>query len=98
MDLNADKFSGPSSYKVLEKGCHRNGVCTNYHLPKFIPSRMVSIDQKVANLTPLFQKGRREKMGNCKPVNVTSAVSGILGTIIKCIVAKHSETNNSIQS
>ena len=40
-------------------------------------------DWRVANVTPLFNKGSREELGNYRPVRLTSVVGKVLETLIK---------------
>ena len=38
-----------------------------------LDSRVVPADWKTANVMPLFKKGGRQKVGNYRPVSLTSA-------------------------
>ena len=48
-----------------------------------IDSGTIPADWSVANVTPIFKKGGREKTGNYRPVSFTSVVGKILESIIK---------------
>uniref|UniRef100_A0A4W3J3H8 Reverse transcriptase domain-containing protein n=1 Tax=Callorhinchus milii TaxID=7868 RepID=A0A4W3J3H8_CALMI len=48
-----------------------------------LDSGTVPVDWKVANVTPLFKKDGREKMGNYRPISLTSVVGKILESIIR---------------
>ena len=43
----------------------------------------------VANVIPLFKKGSREELGNCRPVSLTSVVGKVLETLIKDQMRNH---------
>ena len=48
-------------------------------------------DWKVANVTSLFKKGGRQKMGNYRPVSLTLVVGKILESISKNEIAEYLE-------
>ena len=52
-------------------------------------SRQVPEDWRVANVTPLFNKGPREELGNHRPVSLTSVVGKVLETLIKERMRNH---------
>ena len=61
-----------------------------------IDSGRVPVHWRVANVTPLFKKRGREKMGNYRPVSLTSVVRKILESIIKEAVNEHLESGDRI--
>ena len=56
----------------------------------FLESGQVAEDWRVANVTPIFQKGSREELGNYRPVSLTSVVGKVLETLIKDQMRNHS--------
>eukprot|EP00061_Rhincodon_typus_P001799 g15813.t1 len=54
-----------------------------------LKSGRVPEDQKIANVTPLFKKGIRQKMENYKPISLTSVVSKILESVVKDEISEY---------
>ena len=54
-----------------------------------LESGQVPEDWRVANVTPLFQKGSREELGNYRPVSLTAVVGKVLQTLIKDQMRNH---------
>ena len=61
-----------------------------------LDSGVVPEDWRVANVTPLFKKGGREKTGNYRPVSLTSVVGKLLESVIKDGIAAHLESGEII--
>ncbi|KAJ7397925.1 RNA-directed DNA polymerase from mobile element jockey-like protein [Pitangus sulphuratus] len=75
------------------------GVITDPHLMIFEwswESREVPADQKLANVVPMFKKGKKEDPGNYKPVSLTSTPGKILEKIILGSIEKHLKDNTVI--
>ncbi|XP_055502086.1 uncharacterized protein LOC129703542 [Leucoraja erinacea] len=61
-----------------------------------LDSGVVPEDWRVANVTPLFKKGGREKTGNYRPVSLTSVVGKLVESVIKDGIAAHLESGEII--
>ena len=61
-----------------------------------IDSGRVPVDWTVANVTPLFKKGGREKTGNYRPVSLTPVVGKMLESIIKDAITELLESSDRI--
>eukprot|EP00061_Rhincodon_typus_P010518 g34870.t1 len=60
-----------------------------------LDSGTVPEEWKMANVTPLFKKGERQKNGNYRLVSLTSVVSKILEYIMKDEIAEHLEVHDN---
>lgn len=56
----------------------------------------VPVDWKMANVTPIFKKGSKQKAGNYRPVSLTSVVGKMLETIIKETLTGHLDKHDFI--
>ena len=62
-----------------------------------LESGQVPEDWRVVNVTPLFNKGSREELGNYRPVSLTSVVGKVLETLIKDQMRNHLNKYKFIQ-
>ena len=65
---------------------------------KSLEAGEVPEDCKLANVSPIYKKGGREKVQNYRPVSLTSQVCKVLESIIRDSVVKHLYSNNLFQS
>ncbi len=56
----------------------------------------IPADWKRANVTPIFKKGSKSDLGNCRPVSLTSVCCKILETLVRDGIMSHLEKNNLI--
>eukprot|EP00061_Rhincodon_typus_P006615 g27440.t1 len=56
-----------------------------------LESATVPEDWKIVNVTPLFMKGVRQKMGNYRPISLTSVIGEILEPITKDEISEYLE-------
>ena len=54
-----------------------------------LESGQVPENWRIANETPLFEKGSREELGNYRPVRLTSVVGKVLETLIQDQMKNH---------
>ncbi|KAK4829261.1 hypothetical protein QYF61_002653 [Mycteria americana] len=57
----------------------------------------VPVDWRLANVTPIFKKGRKEDPGNYKPVSLTSVPGKLMEQIILSAITRHVENNQGIK-
>ncbi|GAB0182551.1 mitochondrial enolase superfamily member 1 [Grus japonensis] len=56
----------------------------------------VSVDWKLANVVPIFKKGKKEDPGNYRPVSLTSVPGKIVEKIMLGVIEKHLKDNTVI--
>jgi hypothetical protein len=66
------------------------------HLP-VLRCGEVPEDWKLANVTPIFKKGKRSDPGNYRPVSLTSVCCQILESIIRDSMMDHLIKNNLLR-
>ena len=96
--LKADKSPGPDSLhpRVLKEVATEIVDALVIIFQNSLDSGVVPEDWRVANVTPLFKKGGREKAGNYRPVSLTSVVGKLLESVIKDGIAAHLESGEII--
>ncbi|KAK4816576.1 hypothetical protein QYF61_017966 [Mycteria americana] len=57
----------------------------------------VAADWRLANVTPIFKKGRKEDSGNYRPVSLTSMPGKLMEQIILSAITQHVENNQGIK-
>ncbi|KAK4823601.1 hypothetical protein QYF61_003801 [Mycteria americana] len=57
----------------------------------------VPADWRLANVTPIFKKGRKEDLGNYRPVSLTSVPGKLMEQIILSAITRHVENNQGIK-
>lgn len=55
--------------------------------------RAVPVNWKLANVVPIFKKGKKENPGNYRPVSLTSVPGEIMEKIIPGVIEKHLRDN-----
>ena len=53
----------------------------------------VPVDWKLANVVPIFKKGKKEDPGNYRPVSLTSVPAKIMEKVILGVIEKHLRDN-----
>ncbi|KAK4818854.1 hypothetical protein QYF61_020073 [Mycteria americana] len=57
----------------------------------------VPADWRLANVTPIFKKGRKEDPGNYRPVSLTSVLGKLMEQIILSATTRHVENNQGLK-
>ncbi|KAK4828082.1 LOW QUALITY PROTEIN: hypothetical protein QYF61_023142, partial [Mycteria americana] len=57
----------------------------------------IPADWRLANVTPIFKKGRKEDPGNYRPVSLTSVPGKLMEQIILSAITRHVENNQGIK-
>eukprot|EP00061_Rhincodon_typus_P003613 g20514.t1 len=86
--LKVDKSPGPDGLhpRVLKKIAEE---IVEVILQESLESGRVPDDWKIANVTPLFKKGGRQKTGNYRLFSLTSVAGKILVSIVKDEIADY---------
>ncbi|KFQ01295.1 hypothetical protein N330_12669, partial [Leptosomus discolor] len=56
----------------------------------------VPVDQRIANVTPIYKKGRKEDPGNYRPVSLTSVPGKVMEQIIFSAIMSHLQNSQVI--
>ena len=90
-NLRVDKAPGPDNMyrRVLREVAEQVSEMLTDIFNFSLESGQVPEDWRVANVTPLFNKGSREELGNYRPVSLTSVVGKVLETLIKDQMRNH---------
>ncbi|KAK4823263.1 hypothetical protein QYF61_000230 [Mycteria americana] len=65
--------------------------------PPLSEKRKWRFDWRLANVTPIYKKGRKEDPGNYRPVSLTSVPGKLMEQIILSAIARHVEDNQGIK-
>ncbi|KAK4819525.1 hypothetical protein QYF61_006018, partial [Mycteria americana] len=57
----------------------------------------VPVDWRLANVTPIFKKGRKEDPGNYRPVSLTSVLGKLMEQVVLSAITQHVEDNQGIK-
>uniref|UniRef100_A0A8B9CEL4 Reverse transcriptase domain-containing protein n=1 Tax=Anser brachyrhynchus TaxID=132585 RepID=A0A8B9CEL4_9AVES len=57
----------------------------------------VPVDWRLANVTPIYKKGRRVDPGNYRPVSLTSVPGKLMEQIILSVITRHLQGNQAIR-
>ncbi|KAK4828839.1 hypothetical protein QYF61_000896 [Mycteria americana] len=57
----------------------------------------VPADWRLANVTPIFKKGRKEDPGNYRPISLTSVPGKLMEQVILSAITRHVENNQGIK-
>lgn len=91
MSLNAHRSVGPDGIhsKILKK------LASLSYFSIVLESGEVPLVWKVVNLIPVFKKGKKEDLGNYRPVSLTS-VPGKIREIVLGVIEKHFRDRDSV--
>ena len=91
--LNAHKSMGPSGMHpcVLRELADVTSELLSIIFEKSWRTGEVPEDWRIANVTPVFKKGRKEDPGNYRPVSLTSVPGKVLEQLVLDAISKHLE-------
>ena len=91
--LKLDKSAGPDGFHpiLLAKCSSGMSVPLSMIFQASLNSGKVPEDWKLANITPLFKKGKKNDPANYRPVSLTSVVCKVMERIIKDHLVDHIE-------
>ena len=98
--LKVDKSAGPDGlHPMLLQQCSLSmSVPLSKIFTASIESGRVPDDWKLANITPIFKKGKKNDPANYRPVSLTSVVCKVLERIIKKHLVDHLEKSKLLSS
>ena len=96
--MNASKSAGPDGIygRVLKEGHESISKALCLMFERSLRFCEIPDDWKVAFVVPIFKKGKRDELGNYRPVSLTSLVVKILEKILKIHIQKFLDDHNII--
>jgi len=96
LKLKTDKSPGPDNLHpmVLSRCAAAVSVPLSMIYNESIATGEVPEDWKLANITPLFKKGKKNDPANYRPVSLTSVVCKVLEGLIRVKLVEHLERSN----
>ncbi|CAM4664948.1 unnamed protein product [Caretta caretta] len=94
--LNGTKSGGPDNLhpRILKELAHEIASPLARIFNESVNSGVVLYDWRIANIVPIFKKGKKCDPGNYRPVSLTSVVCKVLEKILKEKVVKDIEVND----
>ncbi|CAM5139726.1 unnamed protein product [Natator depressus] len=95
--LNGTKSGGPDNLhpRMLKELAHEIASLLERVFNESVNSGVVPYDWRIANIVPIFKKGKKSDPGNYRPVSLTSVVCKFLEKILKEKVVKDIEVNGN---
>ncbi|CAM5112852.1 unnamed protein product [Eretmochelys imbricata] len=93
--LNGTKSGGPDNLhpRILKELAHEIASPLARIFNESVNSGVVPYDWRIANIVPIFKKGKNNDLDNYRPVSLTSVVCKVLEKILKEKVVKDIEVN-----
>ncbi|CAM5076373.1 unnamed protein product [Eretmochelys imbricata] len=87
--LNGTKSGGPVNLhpRILKELAHEIASLLARIFNESVNSGVVLYDWRIANIVPIFKKGKKSDLGNYRPVSLTSVVCKVLEKVVKDIEA-----------
>uniref|UniRef100_A0A8C3F2F9 Reverse transcriptase domain-containing protein n=1 Tax=Chrysemys picta bellii TaxID=8478 RepID=A0A8C3F2F9_CHRPI len=95
--LNGTKSGGPDDLhpRILKELAREIAGPLAIIFNESLNSGVVPLDWRIANVVPIFKKGKKSDPGNYRPVSLTSVVCKVLEKILKEKVVKDLEVNGN---
>ncbi|CAM4697526.1 unnamed protein product [Caretta caretta] len=95
--LNGTKSGGPDNLhpRILKELAHEIASPLARIFNESVNSVVVPYDWRIANIVPIFKKGKKSDPGNYRPVSLTSVVCNVFENILKEKVAKDIDVNGN---
>ena len=99
LELNIRKATGPDEIhtRVLREGVDSITEALRLIFIRSLTFGEIPQDWKLANVVPIFKKGRKDDVGNYRPVSLTCIVCKILEKIIKSSIWEHLDQHKLIR-
>ncbi|GAB0203692.1 mitochondrial enolase superfamily member 1 [Grus japonensis] len=97
--LDTHKSMGPDGIhpRVLRKLAEALTKPLSIIYQQFWLTGEVPVDWRLANVMPIYMKGRKEDLGNYRPVSLTSVPGKVMEQIILSAVTRHVRDNKAIE-
>jgi len=97
-NIKVDKSLGPDGIypRILREAKEEIAGALTEIFVSSLASGEVPEDWRIANVVPLFKKGRKDNPGNYRPVSLTSVVGKLLEKIVRDRIYSHLEINGHI--
>ena len=97
-NIKVDKSPGPDRVypRILREAKEEIAEALAKIFVSCLATGEVPKDWGIANIVPLFKKGRRDNLGNYRPVSLTSVVGKLLEKILRDRMYSHLEENRLI--
>ena len=94
-ELNVNKAMGADNIhsRLLREGVDSISTALEKIFTRSLAYGEIPNDWKIANVVPIFKKGKKEEPANYRPVSLTSVVGKIFERIMKREITEHLEKN-----
>ena len=98
--LKEDKSPGPDDLHpmLLKKCASAMAIPLSKIYNKSLNTGTVPKEWKLANVTPLFKKGKKSDPANYRPVSLTSVVCKVMESLVKSKLVEHLEKTGKLSS
>ncbi|CAM4537371.1 unnamed protein product [Lepidochelys kempii] len=95
--LNGTKLGAPDDLhpRILKELAHEIASLLARIFNESVNSAVVPFDWRIANIVPIFKKGKKRDPGNYRPISLISVVCKVLEKILKEKVVKDTEVNGN---
>ena len=98
--LKEDSAAGPDEIppRVIKELKHQLITPITIIFQKSIKESRIPDDWRLANVTPIFKKGKKSEPGNYRPVSLTNVIGKMMERIVKKHLVNHIERNNLLSN
>ncbi|MES9881006.1 MAG: reverse transcriptase domain-containing protein, partial [Sedimenticola sp.] len=94
--LKASKSAGPDNFhpKLFKETVEKISIPLTLMFQKSLNEGELPISWKIANVTPIFKSGNKQKAENYRPISLTSVPCKLMEKLIRNEIVEHMERNN----